>query len=43
MRLSAGHFVANVAIEPGTSSFRVHAVAGDGTDVAATFEQTFEP
>jgi copper transport protein len=43
MRLSAGHFVANVALEPGTSSFRVHAVAGDGTDVAATFEQTFEP
>jgi copper transport protein len=40
--LTPGHFVANVEVETGTSSFRIEARTPDGDQLAATFEQTFE-
>ncbi len=39
--LSPGHVVANVEIQPGTSSFQITAVSKDGQNLLATFEQTF--
>jgi copper transport protein len=41
MQLSPGHFVANVDIASGTSSFRIVALTADGRDLVASFEQTF--
>jgi nitrogen fixation protein FixH len=41
LQLSPGHFVANVDIEPGTSSFRIVALTADGRGLVASFEQTF--
>ncbi len=38
--LSPGHVVANVEIQPGTSSFQITAVSESGQNLAATFEQT---
>lgn len=42
MQLSPGHFVANVDVEAGTSSFEISVLTADGRDLVATFEQTFE-
>lgn len=42
MRLSPGHFVANVEIDPGRVSFRISVLARDGRELEAFFEQTFE-
>jgi hypothetical protein len=33
--------VANVEIQPGTSSFQITAVTQEGENLLATFEQTF--
>jgi copper transport protein len=39
--LSAGHFVANVDIEPGTSTFDISVLTADGGTLVASFEQSF--
>jgi copper transport protein len=41
LNLSPGHVVANVEIQPGTSSFQITAVSQNGQNLSATFEQTF--
>jgi nitrogen fixation protein FixH len=41
LNLSPGHVVANVEIQPGTSSFQITAVTQEGENLLATFEQTF--
>jgi nitrogen fixation protein FixH len=41
LNLSPGHVVANVEIQPGTSSFQITAVSENGQNLEATFEQTF--
>ncbi|MGH2683620.1 MAG: copper resistance protein CopC [Actinomycetota bacterium] len=41
-RLSAGHYVANVSLEPGRWRFEVEATAEDGSVLAAGFEQDIE-
>jgi copper transport protein len=42
MRLSPGHFVANVEIDAGRVSFRISVLARDGRELEASFDQTFE-
>jgi copper transport protein len=42
-RLSPGHFVANVAIEPGTAGFGIDVTTEQGERIVRTFEQRFEP
>jgi putative copper export protein len=42
LRLSPGHFAANVEIEPGTSVFDIDVLTRDGRTLIASFEQTFE-
>jgi hypothetical protein len=40
--LSPGHAVANVEIEPGTSTFRIMVLTGGGQELTTSFEQTFD-
>jgi hypothetical protein len=42
LSLSPGHVVANVEIEPGTSTFRIMVLTGSGAELTTSFEQTFE-
>lgn len=42
LQLTPGHFVANVEVEPGTSTFGISLLTADGRNLAASFEQTFE-
>jgi copper transport protein len=42
LQLSPGHFVANVEIEPGTTTFRISVLTAAGDDLSASFDQTFE-
>jgi hypothetical protein len=42
LRLSPGHFSANVEIVPGTTSFAISALTRDGRSLTASFEQTFD-
>jgi copper transport protein len=42
LRLSAGHFTANVDLVPGTTSFSISATTRDGGTLTAFFEQDFE-
>ena len=39
--LSPGHFVANVEVQAGTSTFHVAMQTEDGRDLVASFDQTF--
>jgi putative copper export protein len=41
LQLSPGHFVANVQIEPGTSSFDIDVLTAQGEDLTATFQESF--
>ncbi len=41
IRLSSGHFVANVEIASGTSTFAISMLTRDGRDLAASFQETF--
>lgn len=43
IKLSPGHFVANVEVQPGTSTFHVSMRTEDGRDLVASFDQTFGP
>jgi hypothetical protein len=40
-RFSAGHFVANLDIVPGPWRFLISATAKDGSNLTASFQQTF--
>jgi hypothetical protein len=42
LTLSPGHVVANVEIEPGTSTFRIMVLTGGGQELTTSFEQTFD-
>jgi copper transport protein len=42
LMLSPGHAVANVEIEPGTSTFRIMVLTGGGQELTTSFEQTFD-
>jgi hypothetical protein len=42
LSLSPGHVVANVEIEPGTSTFRIMVLTGSGAELSTSFDQTFD-
>jgi hypothetical protein len=42
LRLSLGHFSANVEVVPGTTAFSISAITRDGRTLTAAFEQDFE-
>jgi hypothetical protein len=42
MSVSAGHFVSDVDLEPGTWTFLITVLTEDGRDLTAAFEQTFD-
>jgi hypothetical protein len=42
LSLSPGHVVANVEIEPGTSTFRIMVLTASGAELTTSFDQTFD-
>jgi copper transport protein len=41
-RFSAGHFIANFNLDPGTWSFLIDVMAKDGSELSARFKETFQ-
>jgi hypothetical protein len=41
-RFSRGHFIANFDLVPGTWTFELDVAAKDGSDLSATFKETFQ-
>ena len=41
LRFGPGHLAANINLTPGTWSFDIAAHAKDGTELVASFQQTF--
>jgi copper transport protein len=42
MQLSPGHFVANMDVVPGPTTFRIETLTADGRTLVGAFEQTFD-